>query len=87
MKALGYYLILKELKEGTKKTEGGLLLSEKAREDVRYKRGVLESVGNQIEVLKVGDTVWFDRAAGHNIEFSTGELRKVIKLPDVVIVE
>ena len=80
-------MILKELKEGTKKTEGGLLLSEKAREDVRYKRGVLESVGNQIEVLKVGDTVWFDRAAGHNIEFSTGELRKVIKLPDVVIVE
>ena len=28
MKALGYYIILNELKEGTKKTEGGLLLSE-----------------------------------------------------------
>ena len=87
MKALGYYIILKELKEGTKKTEGGLLLSEKAREDVRYKRGIIESVGDQIDVLNAGDTVWFDRAAGHNIEFATGDLRKVIKLPDVVIVE
>ena len=38
-------------------------------------------------MLNRGDTVWFDRAAGHNIEFATGDLRKVIKLPDVVIVE
>ena len=51
MKALGYYIILKELKEGTKKTEGGLLLSEKAREDVRYKRGIIESVGDREYLL------------------------------------
>ena len=87
MRALGKYIILEEIKEDVKKTEGGLLLAEKHREDTRYRRGVIKSVGDAIDVLKPADTIWFDRAAGHNIEFITGKVQKVIQERDVVIVE
>ena len=87
MKALGRYIILEEIKEDVKKTQGGLLLAEKHREDTRYRRGVIKSVGTDINVLSEGDTIWFDRAAGHNIEFITGQVQKVIQERDVVIVE
>ena len=36
MKAVGYYLIVEKEKQGTQKTNGGLLLAENAREDIRY---------------------------------------------------
>ena len=87
MRALGRYIILEEIKEDIKKTDGGLLLAEKHREDTRYRRGTIRSVGTDITVLKAGDTIWFDRAAGHQIEFITGKVQKVIQERDVVIVE
>ena len=87
MRALGQYLIINEIKEDIKKTQGGLLLAEKQRDDIRYRRATLESIGDAIDTLEPGQVVWFDRAAGHNIEFGNGDVRKVIKLGDVVIVE
>ena len=36
MKAVGNYLLVKQEKQGTTKTDGGLLLSEKDRKDIRY---------------------------------------------------
>ena len=36
MKAIGRNLIIEKLKEGVTATKGGLLLSEKQREDIRY---------------------------------------------------
>lgn len=87
MRALGKYLIVEEIKEDVKETSGGLLLAEKHREDTRYRKGVIKSVGTDITVLKEGDTIWYDRAAGHGIEFVTGLVQKVIQERDVVIVE
>ena len=88
MKALGYYIIIDEIKESVKETKGGLLLSEKAREDIRYRQATVESVGSACEDhVKPGDTIWFDRVAGNNIEFANGDIRKVIKISDVIIVE
>ena len=88
MKPLNKYIILEELKEDVKKTSGGLLLAEKHREDTRYRKGKLVALGTLCEdSLTPGDIVWFDRAAGHDIEYATGELRKVIQERDIVIVE
>ena len=89
MRTLGHYIIINEIKEDVKETQGGLLLAEKHREDTRYRRATIETLGDQIDasLLKLGDTVWFDRAAGSDIEYSNGEIRKIIKLGDVVIVE
>ncbi len=87
MRAVGYYIVLDELKEPVKKTKGGLLLSEKAREDIRYRRGKVISVGNNVEAVKPEDIVWYDRVAGHAIEIETDAIHRVIREADVVIVE
>ena len=36
MKAIGRNIIIEKIKEGTTRTEGGLLLAENQREDIRY---------------------------------------------------
>ncbi len=86
MRALGHYLIVDEIPEEVKKTAGGLLLNEKSREDIRYRKGVVISLGEQIDILEVGETVLFDKASGQKIAFAEDEY-KVITLRDVVAVE
>ena len=85
MKAIGKNLIIKKQKEGTTKTKGGLLLSEAHREDIRYVEAVLVSVGDEVVGLNEGDSIYFDRHAGHKIEVDK-EIYHVIKVQDVVVV-
>ena len=88
MRPLNKYIILDELKEEVKETQGGLLLAEKHRDDIRYRKGKLVALGTLVEPsLSPGDVVWFDKAAGHNIEYNDGSIRKVITERDIVIVE
>ena len=46
MKAIGRNLIINKAKEGTTKTEGGLLLAENQRNDIRYVKATVVSAGN-----------------------------------------
>ena len=85
MKAIGRNLIIKKIKEGTTKTKGGLLLAENQREDIRYTEADILSVGEQVEGLKEGDKIFFDRHAGHKIEIDK-KTYHVIKAQDVVVV-
>jgi chaperonin GroES len=85
MKAIGKNLIIKKQKEGTTKTKGGLLLAENHREDIRYVEAVLVSVGDEVVGLNEGDSIYFDRHAGHKIEVDK-EIYHVIKVQDVVVV-
>ena len=89
MKLLGQYLLIEEIKEDVKTTKGGLLLAEKHRDDTRFRRAEVHLIGNEIvaDLIKIGDVIWFDRHAGSSIEYNTGEVRKIIKLGDIVIVE
>ena len=68
MKAHNHYVIIDKIKE-TKKTSG-LILTESHNEDVRYFKGKVISVGNLVEVIKEDDVVYYDRHAGHGIEFN-----------------
>ena len=52
MKAVGKNLIVQIKKEGTTKTEGGLLLAENQRKDIRYIEATILSVGDEINGLK-----------------------------------
>ena len=45
MKAVGKYLIISIVKEGTTKTKGGLLLAENQRSDIRYVEASVISTG------------------------------------------
>ena len=85
MKAVGKYIVIEQIKEVDVKTKGGLILAEKQREDVRYRRAKVIQPGSDVEVLKAGDEVYYDKAAGFNIEINK-EQYKVIKEHDVVVI-
>lgn len=83
MKAIGNYLIIQESKEAITKTSGGLELTEKLKDDIRYRKGIIVSSGP--DILKKDQNIIYDKIAGHNIE-SGNELLKVIQLRDVVAI-
>jgi len=86
MKAVGNNIIIKPLKvTSTEKTKGGLFIIEKDREDIRYKKAVVHSVSDDIKGLKKDDIIYYDKHAGHGMEFNK-EKFMVIKLQDVVVV-
>jgi len=85
MEAIGRNLIIKKEKELTSKTKGGLFLTEYQKEDIRYKTAEVISVGSDVVGIKPGNRVYFDKAAGHNIEIEK-EIFQVIKLQDIVVV-
>tara|TARA_B100001996_G_scaffold113944_1_gene86226 strand:- start:931 stop:1191 length:261 start_codon:yes stop_codon:yes gene_type:complete len=85
MKAIGRNLIIKKEKQGTSETKGGLLLTESQREDLRYNKATVISVGTEVVGVKEKDNIYYDKHAGHGIEIDK-EIFEVIKLQDVVIV-
>ena len=85
MKAIGRNLIISKTKEGTTKTKGGLLLAENQREDIRYVKADVVSVGIEVAGVKETDTIYFDRHAGHKIEVGDNSYH-VIKSADIVVV-
>ena len=84
MKAIGKCLIIDKIKEGTTSTKGGLLLAENQREDIRYIKARVKSVGGEVVGVKEDDLIFYDRHAGHKIE--DGETYFLIRLSDVVAV-
>jgi len=85
MRAVGKYLVIDPIKEVDTTTKGGLILAEKQREDIRYRRAKVVEPGSDVTLLKTGDEIYYDKAAGFNIEIKK-EQYKVIKEQDVVIV-
>ncbi len=85
MKAIGRNLIINKHKVGTAKTKGGLLLAESQREDIRYIQADVISVGSEVEGVKPGDHIYYDKHAGHGIEYK-GDKYHVIRFQDVVVV-
>ena len=85
MKAVGKFIVIDPIKEVDTTTKGGLILAEKQREDVRYRRAKVIEPGSDVEVLKKGDEIYYDKSSGFNIEINKEEY-KVIKEFDVVII-
>jgi len=85
MKAIGKYIVIDPDKETNTKTKGGLLLTENNREDVRYRKGRVITVGSDVIGVNDKDRIYYDKHAGFGIELEK-EQYKVIKEQDVVIV-
>lgn len=85
MKAIGRNLIIKKEKQGTSETKGGLLLTENQREDLRYNKAKVISIGSEVVGVEKNDDIYYDKHAGHGVEIDK-EVFQVIKLQDVVIV-
>ena len=85
MKAVNHYVVIDKIK-GTEKKVGGLIMTEDTNEDVRYFKGKVISAGNLVEAIKEEDVVWYDRHAGHGIEYNN-KFYFVIKASDIVLVD
>jgi len=85
MRAIGNNLIIKKIEESNQETKGGLLLTEKQREEIRFKKAKDMEVGDSVVAVKKNDIIYFDKAAAHRIEIDK-EPYHVIKQENVVVV-
>ena len=85
MKAIGKNIVIIPIKENDTTTAGGLILAEAHREDIRYRKGKVITVGENVVGVKDNDDIYYDRHAGFGIELEKEQF-KVIKEQDVVIV-
>ena len=86
MQAVNNYIIIQPIKEDPKEQEDkGLLIMHQHVDDIRYLKAKIISVGNLTEGVEPGNIVYYDRRAGHGIEYDDN-LYQVIKQQDVVLV-
>ena len=81
MEAVGNYMIIEETEKATKITKGGLELTEKHREDIRYREAIIISSGP--ELFKRGQSILYNRVSGFPVEHDD-KIYKVIQIRDVV---
>ena len=85
MKAVNHYIVVERIKQGPKKV-GGLILTEDIDEDNRYIKATVISVGNLVEGIKDDDIVFYDKHAGHGVQYKD-ILYQVIRSGDVVLID
>jgi len=85
MKAVNNYIIVERIKQGPK-TVGGLILTEDVDQDNRYIKATVISVGNLVEGIKNNDVVFYDKHAGHGVQYKD-ILYHVIRSGDVVLID
>ena len=85
MRAIGNNLVIKKIEESNQSTKGGLLLTEKQREDVRFQKAEVIKVGEKVVAVKTKDIIFFVKAAAHRIEIDK-EPYQVIRQENVVVV-
>jgi co-chaperonin GroES (HSP10) len=85
MRAVNNYIIVEKIKQGPKKV-GGLILTEDIDEDNRYIKAKVISTGNLVEGIKNNDVVYYDKHAGHGVQYKE-TLYYVIRSMDVVLID
>ena len=85
MKAVNYYLVVKNIKEQPKKI-AGLDIMDSVDSDNRYVKAEVISIGNLVEGVSESDVVYYDKHAGHSIQHKD-ILYYVIKVGDVVLID
>ena len=85
MKAVNHYLVIERIKDEPTKV-GGLILTDQTDEDNRYLKAKVISIGNNVEGIKEGDVIHYDKHAGHGIQYKD-TFYHVIKQTDVVLID
>ena len=85
MKAVNNYIIVEKIKQGPKKV-AGLIMTEQLDEDNRYIKANVISVGNLVEGINNEDVVYYDKHAGHGVQYKE-TLYHVIRSMDVVLID
>tara|TARA_R100000664_G_C2650640_1_gene71439 strand:+ start:96 stop:353 length:258 start_codon:yes stop_codon:yes gene_type:complete len=85
MKAVNNYIIVQTIKTEPKKV-AGLIMTEELDSDNRYIKAKVISVGNLVEGVKEKDIVYYDKHAGHGVQYKD-ILYQVIRSGDVVLID
>ena len=85
MKAINHYVIVDKV-QNKQKTIGGLIMTEDLDQDNRYIKASIVSAGNLVEGVKDGDVIYYDKHAGHGVQFED-KLYFVIRASDIVLVD
>jgi co-chaperonin GroES (HSP10) len=85
MKAVNNYIIVETIKTEPKKI-AGLIMTEELDSDNRYIKANVISVGNLVEGIKEKDIVYYDKHAGHGVQYKD-ILYQVIRSGDVVLID
>ena len=85
MKAVNQYIIVEKIKTEQKKV-AGLIVTEDIDDDNRYIKAKAISVGNLVEGIKQDDIVYYDKHAGHGVQYKE-TLYQVIRSGDVVLID
>lgn len=67
------------------KTESGLLLTGSDAEKFRYKKGLVVKPGNNVEIIKENDLIYYDKGAGYTMLIDNVPYT-IIREADVVVV-
>ena len=84
MKAVGKYVVITEIKEQIT-TGSGILLTSDDSNNLRYKKGVVNVPGTDVETVVNGDEIYYDKNAGHSMMLNS-EMVTIIMERDIVIV-
>ena len=85
MKAVNNYIIVEKIKTEQKKV-AGLIVTEDIDDDNRYIKAKAISVGNLVEGINEKDIVYYDKHAGHGVQYKD-ILYQVIRSGDVVLID
>ena len=85
MKAINKYIVVSKIKTEPKKL-AGLIMTDDTDVDNRYLKAKIISCGNLVEGIKEKDTVYYDKHAGHGVQYKD-ILYQVIRSNDVVLID
>jgi len=85
MQAVNNYIVVEKIKQGPK-TVGGLIMTEELDDDNRYIKANVISIGNLVEGVSEKDIVYYDKHAGHGVQYKE-TLYHVIRSMDVVLID
>ena len=84
MTPIGKYIAIEPIHEELK-TSGGLVLSSTDVDGFRYKKGTVLAPGTEVDNIKAGDVIFYDKGAGHTMMLNERVIT-MIREPDVVVV-
>ena len=84
MKAIGSFVVVETEKEEVKNSMG-LIMTEANEKTIRYKLAKVKSVGDEVPGIDVGDSVYYDSAAGSDIRIE-GQRLVVVHDRNIAIV-
>ena len=84
MKAINKYIIIEKILEEMK-TDSGLLLSGEDANEFRYNKGVVVNPGTNVDTVKEGDVIYYDKSSGHTMVIQDKKFTIILER-DVVVV-